>query len=520
MSEDAGLFKGPILKGFVKRRRLPPYEEMSKKDLLREIQREQIEWGVEGEETLDAVIERESQQTSLTSKKGVFCCRRTPLPDKQLVEGGRLTLEAELGADGTVVGVRIVGMAHCGTYACPVCSGRKVAKSEYVPRTVNALKKVIQAGGMIVFATMTVRHKKEDRLEDLKAVLSRARKEMFNTKYNNFGSVCPVERWSTVSSFENNYGRNGHHPHLHVAIPLKEPLEDYWDSSKRTERGYELVRQFRKAEKADWRGWGKDSRRTRGRLLKAYEELKSEGWTNPWWDFVVNFNRKWKELVGKGSKAYEPELLIGADLQRITKADINDAAGYLYKDEKDIHGVACEVSLGGVTKESRNGSNVSMWRLAYDSLTHHDPKERWSKAKAYREWEQVWSKPGMKLALGLAQLEKQLAGIELEEDEEDQVEPEPMVIEVGTIEKDIFTEGNADELSLTLLLEEKTIKDYYRVGKWLAWIQELLVKKAAMKASRANLGVSSLHVRVEWLIAGLESDRSPPPNFCIRWVSP
>ena len=503
----------------VSRQDLPKYDQITNEGLLRAMQRKTVE------------MEDEEERVSLTSKKGKFLCRRCALPDNALTYDNTLRehvveVYGDLkwdstapGGLGEAIGSRIAGMQHCGTYACPVCAGKKVSKAEYVPRTATALKKVQQVGGEVLFMTLTIKHRITDQLDVLLMKFKHAYKSLIDNRGSS--SLWP-DRWAPVSSYENNYGRHGHHLHLHVAVPLKRRLEDWWDVPEGDDQGRELVRRFRRVEAKNWGGWGKEASRNRQKLLNLYRKLKEAGFRNQLWDLRIDLNEHWRLLWAsiQGDGDHMPAMLVGLDIKRLTNSDLNDAAGYLYKGDKEasLEGVACEVSLGGITKEARNGSNVSMSRLAYDAMTHHDVLTRGRYALAYREWETVWSKKGFrKLACGLSQLEKQLQHIELEEDDveaEVEAEEESTEVLIGVVEKGVFNWGNFEDRDLTMLIEREVIADHARVAQWLEWTTDRRVRTAALELcldyAAKGTRVRNDEVRAMWLIGGLESDRPPP----------
>jgi hypothetical protein len=131
-------------------------------------------------------------------------------------------LPSEGGEEGEVAAYA-AGIATCGSpWACPVCSpalGHR--RGEALAR---ALERLRALGYRIAHVVLTVQHTRGDSLATLRRVLSDVWRRVVGHRR--------VKRlWSGVAwyrSVEVTYGRNGWHPHLHLAIavpPGRDPRE-------------------------------------------------------------------------------------------------------------------------------------------------------------------------------------------------------------------------------------------------------------------------------------------------------
>lgn len=523
----------------VLRQSLPDFASMDSLELLRAIQDRSLEW--------------DDHRSSLTSKKGKFCCLRSAMPDVVLrMMNGEPLVRSDAGiiieaGIATCVATRLLGMARCNSYNCHVCAPKRIAAQKFVERTDDCIKRVIAAGGSAVLATLTVKHKDGESLEALWNTIHDA-VARWNTGRKGVKAIIPegTQLWGRVGCYENNHGRNGHHLHCHVVYCLDKAVEDFWRPSAKIfpapplpDNHRDLIRKFRRRAGGPWNQWGKDGRQARFQLESAYLELKGEGFVNKWWDFLFSFNEGWMRCVVEaddGSEIHEPGMLIGVDLKQIVDvAKVKAVTTYLFKGDvaEATHGLACEVSLGGVTKHASQG-NVSMMRLAYNALTNISANERERLALAYREWEEVWSVKGRrKLAIGLYQLEKAIAHLpELdvtdEENEASSTDEPDLWEHVGTIEPCIIEQGNCyrrncfkptyepcEDFRLNFVLDREIKLDRKRVAKWLDFIQDLELRRLAYIFALSLPNQRGSAVRADILLAGLNGGGQPPdlPTF-------
>jgi hypothetical protein len=521
MTSEDGTVQPTQLGFLVHRQSLPDFASMDRLELLRAVQDASLEWT--------------DHRSSLTSKKGVFCCRRHTMPDIVLrMLNGEAKVRVDAGivieaGEGTAVSTRMRGLACCNCYVCMACAPAKIAKQKYVERTDNRVKRVVAAGGSVVLATLTHKHKDGESLEALWKMQHDAL-DLLNNGRKGVVTIIPegTRLHGRVGCYENNHGRNGHHLHSHVVYCLDKAVEDFWRPSAKvspapplSDNHRDLIRKFRRRADGPWSQWGKDGRQARFQLESAYQELKDEGFVNEWWDFIFAINEMWIRCLVEaddGSEIHEPGMLIGVDLKQVVDvAQVEAVTTYLFKGDvaDETHGMACEVSLGGVTKQATAG-NVSMMRLSYNALTDVSPSQRERLALAYREYEQVWSVKGRrKYAIGLSQLEKatdHLPELDVaDEDEAASSTDEPDLWEhVGTIEPCIIEEGNCDDLRLNLIIDREVKIDRERVAKWLDFIQDGELRRLAYIYSLNANYRRGAAVRAEILILGLDSDKPPP----------
>lgn len=138
---------------------------------------------------------------------------------------------------GTERRAGIAGVQHCGsTWACPVCSHKiNAVRAEELA---NAVSRWHESGGRIVFATLTMRHKRGQRLNDLwtngisagwgKVTSGRGWKrdqELYGTPQERViksgakaGTVVTENRIGFARVVETTQGRNGWHVHIHALL--------------------------------------------------------------------------------------------------------------------------------------------------------------------------------------------------------------------------------------------------------------------------------------------------------------
>jgi hypothetical protein len=126
------------------------------------------------------------------------------------------------GGEEAVYAAYAAGIATCGSpWACPVCSpalGHR--RGEVLAR---ALERLQGMGYRIAHAVLTVQHTRGDSLAGLRRVLSEVWRRVV-------GHRRVKKLWAGVAwyrSVEITFGRNGWHPHLHLAIAVP-PGRDPW----------------------------------------------------------------------------------------------------------------------------------------------------------------------------------------------------------------------------------------------------------------------------------------------------
>lgn len=122
------------------------------------------------------------------------------------------------------------GTERCSSiWACPVCSSViRAERAREIDRAVNAHH---DAGGSALFVTLTIRHKKDDRLsQSLDAVLGSWRKLLQGGAWvGTRRSEGMRDRYGVIGyirSTEVTYGQSGWHPHIHAVILLSQDLSN------------------------------------------------------------------------------------------------------------------------------------------------------------------------------------------------------------------------------------------------------------------------------------------------------
>lgn len=126
------------------------------------------------------------------------------------------------------------GLMVCGSvWACPVCAAKISEKRRLELQQAFNIHK--SNGGQIALLTLTFSHKKTDRLKDSLNKLTTATNKMFSGRaYQDIRLDMGILGRIRVS--EVTYGKNGFHPHLHIAIFY----ENETDLVKMKKRMYEL----------------------------------------------------------------------------------------------------------------------------------------------------------------------------------------------------------------------------------------------------------------------------------------
>lgn len=153
----------------------------------------------------------------VTRARGVQLCGRRAAfsPD----ENPHVALKVEAGTGRTFFS----GCLRCNSvWECPVCAPRIMAGRAEELQALNEAHR--SAGGHLYLATLTLPHDEGDALKPLRKQVSRA--------WSNVTRGAPWQRWraragiiGTVRALEVTHGRNGWHPHLHVALYCETELE-------------------------------------------------------------------------------------------------------------------------------------------------------------------------------------------------------------------------------------------------------------------------------------------------------
>lgn len=126
------------------------------------------------------------------------------------------------------------GLMVCGSvWVCPVCAAKISEKRK------NELHKAITAHklnkGFLAMLTLTIRHKRTDKLETLLEAFNGATSKMMTTKqYHEIRKEMGII--GRVKALEVTHGKNGWHPHAHIVIFY----ENETDFKKMKKRMYKL----------------------------------------------------------------------------------------------------------------------------------------------------------------------------------------------------------------------------------------------------------------------------------------
>lgn len=128
------------------------------------------------------------------------------------------------GPRGVRTGVEAQGIASCSSpWACPVCASRLSAeRADYLRRVASA---ALRDGWRVEMVTLTLRHAKFDRLDEL---LDRLNAAWLSLRH---GVLSRRVRAGDVGAYrvtEVTHGANGWHPHYHVVCvtrPGVEPIQ-------------------------------------------------------------------------------------------------------------------------------------------------------------------------------------------------------------------------------------------------------------------------------------------------------
>ncbi len=133
--------------------------------------------------------------------------------------------------------VHASGLMQCGSvHACPPCAAKiRYRKAEEIDQQA---KQHLEAGGGLVFLTVTLPHDLSDRLDRLWGVVAKAWSSIITGKqyYGNDKEQGAQERFGIIGfirAFDLTHGENGWHPHLHILIFLEKPVneldDEFWE---------------------------------------------------------------------------------------------------------------------------------------------------------------------------------------------------------------------------------------------------------------------------------------------------
>lgn len=125
------------------------------------------------------------------------------------------------------------GLMVCGSvWVCPVCASKISERRR--SEVAQAMAKHKESRGQLSMLTLTFSHHKSDKLNDLILAFSKALRKMQSGKRyaklrDKLGYV------GTIRAFEITYGSNGWHPHVHILIFHRYPIDPYdWTSIEDT----------------------------------------------------------------------------------------------------------------------------------------------------------------------------------------------------------------------------------------------------------------------------------------------
>jgi hypothetical protein len=130
------------------------------------------------------------------------------------------------------------GLLVCGSvWNCPLCSAKISERRKLELKT--AFDMHTAEGGKIALLTLTFRHKKTDVLKDtIKNFTSATSKFRTGKRYQKIRDRMNVV--GSIRVFEITYGKNGFHPHIHIAIfyfndvnldEIKFQMTDLWEKA-------------------------------------------------------------------------------------------------------------------------------------------------------------------------------------------------------------------------------------------------------------------------------------------------
>lgn len=148
----------------------------------------------------------------------------------QLPAGG----DVRLALDGQGV-AHVGGITRCGSpWACPLCA--PLVREHRAGDLDNALSAHLERGGGAEFVTVTLPHKSGDSLKGLLKAVTKGWTSVVATptwagRKTKLGGLEPGLKQNLgvlgqVKAIEITYGQNGWHPHAHVLVVTRRPLDE------------------------------------------------------------------------------------------------------------------------------------------------------------------------------------------------------------------------------------------------------------------------------------------------------
>ncbi|WP_148083267.1 hypothetical protein [Gordonia oryzae] len=307
-----------------------------------------------------------------SSLKSVRCCGRLihgDGPDRRADMG--VTVKVSPGPNGSNV-AGFGNLATCGSvWACPRCAA--VIASRRAVEIGNAVREAIRLGGSVYMLTLTMRHDREQRLEDLWEGLTSGWRATFGSElwtgrearvtakrgYFRPAVMGDADRFQVAGlsrTVECTYGVAGWHLHAHVLV-------------------YCVERSMASALTEDWKGLIRE--------LTGATSVPEVGW----WGrvaFGARVSGQWRRgLVKKDLNCGA----VGVDLRQVTDDGADYIARYLSKSTYDVAAkMGEEAALGLVTKAGR-GRNQTPFELLYD-LSESVSMRAWG-IRTPRHWKVV-----------------------------------------------------------------------------------------------------------------------------------
>ena len=115
------------------------------------------------------------------------------------------------------------GLAVCGSvWTCPVCASKISEKRKNELHKATTAHK--QSKGFLAMLTLTIRHKRSDKLQGLLEAFNGATNKMMTTKqYHEIRQDMGII--GRVKALEVTHGKNGWHPHAHIVIFYEHPTD-------------------------------------------------------------------------------------------------------------------------------------------------------------------------------------------------------------------------------------------------------------------------------------------------------
>ncbi len=141
----------------------------------------------------------------------------------------------------------VSGVVTCGSQAACIACGSKI-RAKRCQEVQTGMRNLLKSGGSAVFATFTIPHYVNDRLEDLWPLLSKCWKYVITgSVWQNFKKTHGFMGY--VSATEVTFGKNGAHPHKHQLFCFDHQIDGdstEFDTIRRllTDRWKRAVRKF------------------------------------------------------------------------------------------------------------------------------------------------------------------------------------------------------------------------------------------------------------------------------------